>query len=912
LDTLVIHGRLDNGLTYYIRRNNYPVKKVAFLFTVKAGYMQQEIDQVGLAHLLEHMGMKSTVHFSNVWAFLKSLGVQPGSESNAGTGRDETFYWFLVSADSMNIRRSLLLLSEIAHGIKLDKEGIDSEKGVVINEISRSGGYQQKIYEKYYPLLIRHSEYAARYKNASEEIGNLERFDHKLLTQFYDKWYCAGLESISVVGDIDVDSTKYWVDQYFKGIPSCGRDEKGNYEATLEGDNLFQIIADSIIPNTEVKIFMKHFRNRLITKEDYRIDVLKELFDDILRQRIARINNAEERPFYTISHSILDDDLLNLEALSFDVKCKAGKVEAGFKAVITEIERIKRYGISEAELVRSKRSLRSRFENSIDTSSIGLASRYKSHFLGTGGGNDITNEFNLRACILDHTTCRDLDSLTKSWLADANRDIFVLRPESAENNPPGEQTVLNWWQDVKDSNIPVINYDGPKIQLMASGEQAKKNRLKFRKSILDSGVVKYTLSNGTTLIFKPLASSTRSVADKIQMNVFKSGGTSDLNEVNSFFAEAALDIVAGGGLGEMSSSELAMFLRENSISIYPYIHADVSGFNGVSLRENFEIMLQVFYKYFSDPVKSKLAFLAWQERRQLNKIPDSQQLFRDSIDALTGFRRSCSYCKGLNPGLNSIYNLYRSIFSDVSQFTFVFSGEFDVDTILPIVLNYIQALPAKHKYHTAAFSSNHYSGRKEGICKTIYAGDESDKSSVEIQIDLHEEFNLSIENNSTLDVLASILQNRLDERLRVHEGGTYLVIAQVNYMERPFKRYQIRINFDCLLRDLRRMQSAAMEELHSVFTLDGDEFNQVVAAELQSLSNKLNSQAFWTSYMSRQYRLGRNFSEIYKQLSFLRDLKIGEFKHSIGNYIRNASISSFTMLPRKYAGDIKSICETEF
>ncbi len=225
---------------------------------MKAGYLQQGIEQAGLAHLLEHMAMRSTTNFPNVWAFLESLGVQPGLESNAATGGNETFYWFLVPSDSINIRRSLLLLSDIAQNIKLDKEGIDSEKKVVINEISRSGGYQQRLYSKYFPLLIRNSSYSMQYKDAPAEISNLNNFSYRSLVDFYQKWYCADTESVAVVGDIDLDRTKYWIEKYFAGIARCGPINRVGDDITLQGDNLFRIIGDSEIPNTEIKIFMRH------------------------------------------------------------------------------------------------------------------------------------------------------------------------------------------------------------------------------------------------------------------------------------------------------------------------------------------------------------------------------------------------------------------------------------------------------------------------------------------------------------------------------------------------------------------------------------------------------------------------------------------------------------------------------
>ncbi len=652
----------------------------------------------------------------------------------------------------------------------------------------------------------------------------------------------------------------------------------------------------------------------LVTKKDYRIDLLKELFDDVLRRRINRVNSGFERPFYDLSYSLLDDDLLNVEALGFSVKCKPNRIEAGFKAVVTEIERVYRYGISEPELASSKNALAIRMKGSLDTSSIAIASRYKSHFLETGGSGDVVNEFRMRLCMLNEIKSDDLDSLIKVWITDINRDIFILTPDSSGSDLPDEQIVLKWWREARGSEISTVDSSGSVKQLVGPGELKKSNKVRFKRIVLEQGVVKYDLSNGSTVILKPLGSP-GSMTGKVRMNAFKLRGTNAFDEINSFLARASMDIVSNSGLGRMGPGELNAFLREKSTSITPYIYADVSGFNGVSTGENFEVLMQAFYKYFSDPIKNRSAFLIWRERQQLarnQRIPDGQQLFRDTIEAITGLRPPCEYCGGYNSDLDRIYSLYKSIFDDISGFTFVFSGEFDENVVFPIVLRYIQMLPGKGRSNNEIPAPGDHEKRIGGVCRTIYASGEMDRAYVELQIDLDTRYYLSAENNSNLGVFASLLQNKLTERLRAREGGTYVVIAQVNYMEYPFKRYQVRINFDCLPKDLQRLQRATMEELHLVANISETEFIQARAKESRNLDKKINNGAFWVSYLSKQVKLRANFSQVFEQLLFLKQLKFESFLRSMLDYTKNVSINNFTLLPRRYEGDITSICVTEF
>ena len=206
-DDSVRIGKLDNGLTYYIRHNETPKGQADFYIAQKVGSALEEDNQRGLAHFLEHMCFNGTENFpgSGLVDWLESIGVKFGQNLNAYTGVDETVYNISnVPVARKGVQDScLLILHDWADGLLLDPEEIDKERGVIHQEWRRSMVGQMRIVETLLPKIYAGNRYGERLPIGTMEV--VDNFPPQALRDYYETWYRPDQQGIIVVGDIDPD-----------------------------------------------------------------------------------------------------------------------------------------------------------------------------------------------------------------------------------------------------------------------------------------------------------------------------------------------------------------------------------------------------------------------------------------------------------------------------------------------------------------------------------------------------------------------------------------------------------------------------------------------------------------------------------------------------------------------------------
>ena len=202
VDPKVKIGKLKNGLTYYIRENKKPEKKVELRLAINAGSILEDADQQGLAHFMEHMNFNGTENYkkNELVSFLQSIGVQFGADLNAYTGFDETVYILPVPlSDTANFRKGLQVLRDWAGGSLLEHDEIDKERGVVLEESRLGKGAEDRMFRKIYPYQYAGSKYAERLPIGKDSI--LKNFKYDAVKRFYKEWYRPNLMAVMVVGE---------------------------------------------------------------------------------------------------------------------------------------------------------------------------------------------------------------------------------------------------------------------------------------------------------------------------------------------------------------------------------------------------------------------------------------------------------------------------------------------------------------------------------------------------------------------------------------------------------------------------------------------------------------------------------------------------------------------------------------
>ena len=220
VDPAVRIGKLPNGLTYYIRHNEYPKGQADFYIAQQVGSVLEEENQRGLAHFLEHMCFNGTTHFpgKNLINWLESVGVKFGQNLNAYTSVDQTVYNISnVPVAREGVQDScLLILHDWANDLLLLPEEIDAERGVIHEEWRRSNVGQMRVLEQLLPTIYPGERYGVRLPIGTMEV--VDNFAPQALRDYYEKWYRPDLQGIIVVGDVDVDRIEGKIKEMFADI----------------------------------------------------------------------------------------------------------------------------------------------------------------------------------------------------------------------------------------------------------------------------------------------------------------------------------------------------------------------------------------------------------------------------------------------------------------------------------------------------------------------------------------------------------------------------------------------------------------------------------------------------------------------------------------------------------------------
>ena len=299
VDQSVTTGTLENGIKYYIQKNQKPEKRAELRLFVNAGSVLEDDNQRGLAHFVEHMAFNGTKNFkkAELVNYLESLGIKFGPELNAYTSFDQTVYMLTVPTDSAEIlAKGFLVLEDWAHNLSFDPEEIDKERGVVIEEWRLGRGAQMRMLDKQLPVLFKDSKYAERLTIGKKEI--IESADYETIKSFYKDWYRPDLMAVAAVGDFDVKVIEGYIKKHFNNISKPEKiREKIAFEIPNHNETYFAIATDKESPYSVVSIYYKRIPKSVKNIADYKNELVHNVFYGILNDRLNEITSSPNAPF---------------------------------------------------------------------------------------------------------------------------------------------------------------------------------------------------------------------------------------------------------------------------------------------------------------------------------------------------------------------------------------------------------------------------------------------------------------------------------------------------------------------------------------------------------------------------------------------------------------------------------------
>lgn len=907
LDPEVRTGRLANGFTYYIRRNTEPKNRAVFYLANKVGSILETDEQQGLAHFMEHMSFNGTKHFpkNQLVDYLQKSGVRFGADINAYTSFDETVYQLPLPTDNPEIiKNGLKILRDWAQEATLETAEINKERGVILEEKRLGKGASERMQQQYMPKLLNGSRYASRMPIGTEEI--LNTFKPEMIRSFYKQWYRPDLQAIIIVGDIDVDVMERDVKAKFSDLKNLEHViPRPKYSVALNRKNQFITVNDKEMTATVAQVFFKQPKLEQKSVADYRRSMERSLLNQMLAGRYSELSLKPDPDFLQGSANIGSMfGVLDAYTVTLVAQPGKGNLEKGFKSVWRETLRAKKFGFTEAELSRAKANYKSSMEASFKERdkipSESYVRAYLQHFLNGSYAPGIPEEYALVQKYLPEISLAELNELAKTYIKDLNRDILLMAPEKDKPELPDEAAVNGWIASVESEVLKPYSEQRNSKSLLAG--KPVRGRIVSEKKDKVMGITTLALSNGVTVVLKP----TNYKTNEISFSGFSAGGTSLYSDADYQSAVNAANIIGSFGVGNYNQTELGRFLSGKTLSIGIGISERRQTVSGGTVPQDLPLALELLYGYFTEPRKDKVQFesiIARSKAALANRGDDPSSVFQDTIAAVLGSynprRTGPSIAKLEQINLGRAYEIYKERFADANGFTFTFVGSFDVDSIKPLLEQYLAALPSTGKIPQ---TKNLIIPIPKGkIAKTVYKGSEPKAT---VQLVFSDSFEYSQANIILLKALKEVLSIRLTERLREEEGGVYSPSANVATAKYPEATYTFGISFGCSPENVDKLVASALDEVNKLKANGPPVVNidKFVAEERRQRETMVNTNGYWLNYLTNCLQTGESFDIQNNYDDLLSKITSATLKNAANTYLNGENLIRFVLRPTQKTG----------
>ncbi len=853
VDPNVITGKLDNGITYYVRHNSEPKNRAELTVVINAGSVLEDEDQRGLAHMCEHMAFNGTKNFPKhaLIEYLESIGMKFGADLNAYTSFDETVYMIEVPLDTTAyLDKGLQVLYDWACNVSYEGEEIDNERGVIHEEWRLGRGAQDRLTRATFPTILYKSKYAERLP-----IGDTAIFDHcpyDNLRRFYKDWYRPDLQAIIVVGDFDAQKVANQVKEMFSKIPKRTEEKERVYpEIPDHQETLVKVVTDKEAPSSVVEIFYKHDMKTVKTYADYKTSIAEQLFTGMLNQRLSEITMKPTTPF-AYGMSVYTHFLGKKDAYITFAMAKNDKIKETVKTLLEENERVRQHGFTKTEFEREKKSFLKRMEKIYNEreklNSKQFVNEYHQNFSITHAPiPGIEKEYELTKKLLPEITLDEVNKLVNEWITDKNLVVIVQAPERKDIKLPTEDDLKKLVKTVKTEKLDA--YEDKTMNKPLITDKITSGKVEKKAKDKDLGSTIWTLSNGIKVVLKP----TDFKDDEIKMKAYSWGGYSLYSLKDNFSARYCTDVMNECGLGDYNNVDLQKYLADKTANVNSYIGEQTEGLSGTSSVKDFETMLQLTYLYFTHPRYDKEAFEAYIERQKSmieNQSADPQSVWRDSIGA--AMNQSSPYKKPLsidNIGqidFKRVNAIFRERFEDPASFTFFFDGNIDLKTAKPLIEKYLGGLPADKK--NEKYKDLGIRFPNSTVEKPVVKGTD-DKSLV--YMIFPGTFTDNLENRIFIQAVADILTDKLLDEIREKEAITYSISANPMYKDFPVQEYGIGIFYSAAPANVPIVKNKIIEIIKKLQTEDitDDDLNKTIEKAKRKHEADMRKNRYWLSQL---------------------------------------------------------------
>ena len=899
-------GKLDNGLTYYIRHNELPENRADFYIAQKVGSILEEDNQRGLAHFLEHMCFNGTTHFpgKGIINWLESIGVRFGQNLNAYTSVDETVYNISdvpVIRDGI-IDSCLLILHDWANDLTLDPKEIDNERGVIHEEWRSGQGAMMRMYEQAFPKAYEGSKYGHRLPIGTIEV--IDNFPYQALRDYYEKWYRPDQQGIIVVGDIDVDKVEAKIQEVFSKIEMPANAAERKYEQVPDNkEPIITIAKDKEQPSTMIYIWHKNPAtpneakgNIMYMAQNYMLSMISSMLNARFNELVQSAN-----PPFIMGGAEYTDFLVakTTEAFAGVAICKDDGIPTALSTLVREIERARKFGFSASEYARAKadylRYLESAYNERDKMKNNQYVQEYVRHFIDNEPIPGIETEYALMNQLAPSIPVEAINTILPQLIKDENVVINIFGPDKEGMVYPTEEEILDILKKTKAEEITAYVDKVSDEPLMKETPKAGKI---VKTEAGPFGSTALTLSNGVRVVIK----NTDFKADEIRMTAFSPGGTSVFGTKEALQLKMLNSVAGLGGLGNFSNVDLEKVLAGKKASVSASVNGLTERIGGSCSPKDLETLMQLVYLTFTAPRMDDAAFESFKQRTKAslaNQEADPMTALTDTLQKeLYGNHPMAGRIKSEmidQIDYNRIMEMYKDRFKEAGDFTFLFVGNINLEEAKPLIETYLGGLPTINRKEN--FKDIEMDIRK-GTHKNVFEKQmETPKATVISVISGHCDF--TPKNNLLMSMLSQIMNMVYIETIREKEGASYGVSAfgQMDCYPKPEANFQIYFDTDPAKRE--KMEQIVMAELQKV-AQEGpnpEHLAKVKEYMLKQYTENIKENGYWLNQLLEYYFSNIDMNTNYEKL--VNEMTIDDVKNFTKALLDQGNIIEVTMTAKE-------------
>lgn len=875
VDAKVRYGKLENGLTYYIRANKLPKERAEFFIAQNVGAILENDDQNGLAHFLEHMAFNGTKNYpgKGIINYFESIGVKFGTNINAYTSLDETVYNLsdVPTTRESVIDSALLVLHDWSSFISLLEEEIDSERGVIREEWRTGAGAERRMWKESNKLKYPGSQYAKR--DVIGDTAVINNFSYKTLRDYYQKWYRPDLQAILIVGDVDVDKVEARIKTMFADIkakPNAGERPISAIENNVEP--IIAIVKDPEARVTRIGLEYKHDvlpTDLKVSMQGYAISIANNLISTMLGNRFDEISQQGDAPFVG-GYAYYGELVKSKDAFQMLAVPHEGRELEGLKALLLEAEKVKRFGFTNSELERAKtdmiKSTEKAYNDRENQRNGQLVREYVRHFLDNEVIPGIEWEYQTLQMLLPQLSKDMINKMAQAYVTEENLIVYISSPEKESVKIPSDEVIKAAIADSKKAELTAKAEEDMNKPLIKKAPKAGKIKKVSKNEQL--GTTEWILSNGVKVVFKP----TKFKEDEILLSAFSLGGTSKVKNIEDLpSAIMATSVVGSNGLGDYTQIELGKLLTGKMASVYPYINTYEEGFDGNSSVNDFETLVQLVYLNFTAPRKDENSFKALTNMYRaslINRASDPRTAFSDTINTWVQNNHPRNLIVNVEMlekvNQDKAIAIFKERFAMPADFTFVLTGNINPDDagVKNAICTYLGGLKSKKK--TEKFTDLNIR-RPEGEVKKYFNQEmKIKKASNFILYSASMPFNVGT--RTTMTAIGNILNMRYLESIREKEGGSYGVGVRGAMGSQPIHEATLLMQFDTDPEKQAKLMGIIHAEVAEIVANGPreDDLQKVKENMLKKISEDLEENSWWESAVVLKYRENLNMVADYK------------------------------------------------